>query len=222
MNMYYDNFLHMLEEENKEGCVEFALSKLESGELDLVTLYTEILEPSLNNMTCKLNEKKVCVWKEHIRTSIVRTIIECCYPYLLKEKRKNNIKSSKGSVVVVCPPEEYHEIGALMVADFFELNGFDTVFVGSNTPKEDFIGAIEYIEPKYVAISVTNYYNLVAAKAIIQEIKHKAKYPVKLLVGGYAFNANPESYKQIGADRLLQTYEEIRKFGEEGYNEASL
>lgn len=215
MDTYYNDFLKMLEEENKEGCVEFALSKLESGELDVVTLYTKILEPSLNNMTCKLKDKKICVWKEHVRTSIVRTILECTYPYLLKEKRKNNIGGNKGKVAIVCPPEEYHEIGARMVADFFELNGFDAIFVGSNTPRKDFIEAIDYIRPKYVAISVTNYYNLVAAKKIIQEIKSAAKYPVKILVGGYAFNANPDAHKQIGADRLLETYDDIKRFVEE-------
>ncbi len=216
MDMYYDKFLHMLEEEDKENCVEFALSKLESGEIDVITLYKEILEPSLNNMTCKLSEKKICVWKEHVRTSIVRTILECSYPYILKEKKKNHVKNNKGKIVVVCPPEEYHEIGAIMAANFFILNGFDTIFVGSNTPKEDFIGAIDYIKPKYVAISVTNYYNLVAAKNIIKEIKNTANYPIQILVGGYAFNSNPDALYQIGADRLLQTYEDIKKFGEEG------
>lgn len=215
MNMYYKNFLEMIEEENKEGCVEFVLSKLESGDIDLITLYTEILEPSLNNMNCKVSEKNICVWKEHIRTSIVRTILECSYPYILKEKRKNNIKTDKGKVVVICPPEEYHDIGALIASNFYILNGFDTIFIGSNTPKEDFIEAINYINPEYVVISVTNYYNLVAVKAVVKAIRDTAKYPVKIIVGGHAFNSNPEIYAHIGADRLLQTYEDIKKFGEE-------
>lgn len=47
----------MLEEEDKEGCVNFVLSKLESGKIDVINLYTKVLEPSLNNMTCKLSEK---------------------------------------------------------------------------------------------------------------------------------------------------------------------
>lgn len=213
MNMYYEGFLKMLEEEDKQGCVEFVLKRLESGDIDVVTLYTQILEPSLNNMTCKLNEKNICVWKEHVRTSIVRTILECSYPYILREKSKNNVISKNERIAVVCPPEEYHEIGAIMAANFFILNGFDTLYVGSNTPKKDFIEAINYIKPDYVAISVTNYYNLVAAKNIIQEVKNTAKYPVEILVGGYAFNCNPDIYKQIGADKLLKTYEDIKKFG---------
>ncbi|MBU3193034.1 cobalamin B12-binding domain-containing protein [Clostridium algidicarnis] len=222
MNAYYDEFLHMLDEEDKEGCVKFVLSKLESGKIDVINLYTKILEPSLNNMTCKLNEKTICVWKEHVRTSIVRTILECSYPYILKEINKNGIKQDKGRLVVVCPPEEHHEIGALMAADFFLMNGFDTIYVGSNTPKEDFIKAIDYIKPKYVDISITNYYNLIAAKNIIQEIKNTNKYQGEILVGGYAFNSNPDVYKQIGADRLLQTYQDIKSFGEEKHYEASL
>lgn len=58
-------------------------------------------------------------------------------------------------------------------ADFYTLNGFDTVFVGANTPKEDFVSAINIIKPKYVVISVTNYYNIVNAERAdrIVEIK---------------------------------------------------
>lgn len=214
MNKYYEEFLEMLENENKEGCVNFALEKLEKGDVGIITLYSEILTPALNNMTCKLQDKNLCIWKEHVRSSIVRTIIECCYPYILKEKRKYNIKGEKGIVVVVCPPEEYHEIGARIVADFFVLKGYQAIFVGSNTPKEEFLSALKIVKPKYIALSITNYFNLISTKAIIEKIKEHSK-EVKVIVGGSAFLSNPKAYKAIGADKLLMTYEDIEKLEEE-------
>ncbi|WP_027308459.1 B12-binding domain-containing protein [Caloramator sp. ALD01] len=212
---FYDKLMTYLEKEDKESAVEYAINLLSEGKIDILTLYRDILSPSLNNMFCNVDEKEVCVWREHVRSSIVRTIIECAYPFVIKEREKRGVKRRNESVIVVCPQEEYHEIGPRMVADFFTLLGFDTVFVGANTPKEDFASAINVIKPKYVVISVTNYYNIVNAERAIKRLKEKANYDLKIIVGGHAFKSNKEVYKKIGADYLLDTFEEIEAFTKE-------
>ena len=57
-----------------------------------------------------------------------------------------------------------------MVHDYFTLNGFDSTFIGANTPVDVIVDSIEYTNPDYVAISVTNLYNIVNAKKIIEKI----------------------------------------------------
>lgn len=212
---FYDKLMSYLEKEDKESAVEYAINLLSEGKIDILTLYRDILSPSLNNMFCNVDEKEVCVWREHVRSSIVRTIIECAYPFVIKEREKRKVKRKNESVIVVCPQEEYHEIGPRMVADFFTLLGFDTVFVGANTPKEDFVSAINVIKPKYVVISVTNYYNIVNAERAIKKLREEANYDLKIIVGGHAFKSNKEVYKKIGADYLLDTFEEIEAFVKE-------
>lgn len=213
MKEFYEEFIFYLEEENKEKAVKIVLDKLNSEEINIVELYTKILAPSLNNMECKLEDKKICIWREHVRSSIIRTIIECCYPYVIKEKYKeiNNLK-----VVIVCPSEEYHEIGARMAADFFTLCGFNTTFVGSNTPKEDFLSAIDVVKPDYVVISVTNYYNLVLAKRAIEKIKNESNFKGRIFVGGYAFKNNMDSVKKVGAEKYIDSFEDIQMLLKEG------
>lgn len=212
---FYNKLISYLEKEDKEKAVEYAMSLLSDGKVDFITLYRDILSPSLNNMFCNVDEKEICVWREHVRSSIVRTIIECAYPFVIKEREKRGIKKRNQSVIVVCPQEEYHEIGARMVADFYTFLGFDTVFVGANTPKEDFVSAINVIKPRYVVISVTNYYNIVNAERAIKKLREKADYDLKIIVGGYAFKSNKEIYKKIGADYLLDSFEEIEAFTKE-------
>lgn len=213
MRNFYDDFISYLEEENKEKAVQLILNKLDSGEIQIVELYTKVLAPALNNMECKLEDKRICIWREHVRSSIIRTIIECCYPYVIKE-RINEGNSKRA--VIVCPSEEYHEIGARMAADFFVICGFNTTFVGSNTPKEDFMAAIDVVKPDYVVISVTNYYNLVAAKRAIDKIKKEAKFKGIIIVGGHAFKNNMVAVKQVGAEKYIDSFEDIEKLSEEG------
>lgn len=204
----YEEFLELLEAENKQQAVLFALDLLDSGKMDVITLYTQILTPALNQMECRLNDKKICIWKEHVRTAIVRTIIECCYPYVEKEREKLGMTQNK-TAVVLCPPEEYHDLGARMAADFFTLCGYNAIYVGSNTPYQDFYNAAELIKPHIIAISITNYYTLVISKKIISELKKLLGDTTKIAVGGYAVRQHTGNFEALGADYWAESFEDI-------------
>ncbi len=210
METIYKQFEVFFEEENKEEAVKYIIGKLQAGELDVIELYTKILTPSLNNMTCKLADKRICIWKEHVKTAIVRTIVENCYSYVIHKRNDLNYPK-RGVAAILCPPEEYHDLGARMVADFFTIGGYEAIYVGSNTPYQDFYNAVHVIKPEVVAISVSNYYNLVAAKKMIEELKKALDYPLKIVVGGHAFHDDAEKYKLIGADYYASSYEDILK-----------
>ena len=201
--------------EDKEKAVSLVINALDKQKIDIPALYENILRPALTDISSDEKEQEITIWQEHIRSAIVRTILECCYPYLLKERDKSGQRKNGKKVIIICPAEEYHEIGARMAADYFTLCGYDAVFVGGNTPRGDFISALEVIVPAYVGISVSNYYNAVAAERTIKEIKEKSP-EVKVLAGGYAFKRNPELHKQIGADLYISGLDDIRRLsGEE-------
>lgn len=206
-------FTEILQSENKEEAVKFALGLLSEGKIGVVELYTEILGPALNNMYCSLAEKDICVWKEHVRTAIVRTIVENCYTYVLGEREKTH-PTKKGTAVIVCPPEEYHDLGARMVADFFTICGFDSVFIGSNTPFDNFYNAAKLIKPDVIAISVSNYYNIVVTKKIIEDLRKKIGNETKIFVGGYAFSTNRNNVALVGADYYAGSFEDIKSITE--------
>jgi methanogenic corrinoid protein MtbC1 len=202
-----------MQTEDKAAALNFAIDKLKNKELDIVTLYTEILSPSLTTMVAQEKDDSF-IWKEHIRSSIIRTIIENCYPYVIEERAtKYKIKSNK-KIAVVCPSEEYHEIGARMISDFFTLVGYDSTFVGSNTPKEEFVNVLKHLGLDYIAISVSNYFNLVTAKKTIEKIK-ELDSKVTILVGGYAFKHNLNAYKELQAHKYIETFEDILKLAKE-------
>lgn len=200
----FNKFIKLLESEDKEKCVNFILEQLKTNKITIIPLYEEILKPSLNTIECSL-QKQLCIWKEHVRSSIIRGIIECCYPYVLKEKKTSNNKT----IVIMCPDGEYHEIGARMITDIFTIYGFVTIFVGANNPKSEFIDVINIIKPDYIAISVTSFYNLVSAEKTITDIRVKSNYDIKIIVGGNAFKDKKNLYKDIGADILIKDNKDI-------------
>ncbi len=218
MKEIYNEFIKYFYEEDKEKTVLFILDKLAKKEIDIIDLYTMVLTPALNNLTCELADKRICIWKEHIKTAIVRTIVESAYPFVIEKERQlreTRNEYRKGSAVVICPPEEYHDLGARMSADFLTMNGFDTIYVGSNTPYEDFYNAVEVINPDVIAISVSNYYNIVATKRIIQDLKEVKKIKAKIVVGGQAFNHDTSNFEKVKADYYARTFDDIKKIAEE-------
>jgi methanogenic corrinoid protein MtbC1 len=117
------------------------------------------------------------------------------------------------TVLVLCPEKELHELGARMVADFFTLHGYKSVFIGANTPREQIRAAVTTEKPAVLAVSVTDYFNLVeAGKAIArlrETLSSQGLSGTRIFVGGHAFSENPDMVRQIRADGLLRTYEDI-------------
>lgn len=211
MQKTLEQFQKFLKAENKELAVKYIMEKLESKEIDVINLYCNILTPSLNQMECSPEEEKIAIYKEHVKTAIVRTILECSYPYVLLKREELGL-AKKGVAIILCPPEEYHEIGARMAADFFAIAGYETVFTGSNTPYQDVYNALNIIRPKLIAISVTNYFNLVAAKRMISELKQILTLSTKIVVGGHAFQDDENKYRIIGADYYVKSFDDILTF----------
>ncbi|WP_163195677.1 cobalamin B12-binding domain-containing protein [Clostridium thermarum] len=206
----YEEFIRHLDGEDKEASVNYIMDKVEKQEISVVDLYEQVLAPALNNMVCRIEDKRLCIWKEHARSAIVRTIIECCYPYVMKERRRLNIVDRGERVVIICPSEEYHELGARMGADFFMLSGYDALFIGSNTPQEDFLQGVEALKPEYIVISVSNYYNLVTAKKLVNAIK-RVHSSVTIVAAGLAFKDHKDNFKKIGADKLIEKFTDIQE-----------
>ncbi|MDW7658472.1 MAG: cobalamin-dependent protein [Bacillota bacterium] len=201
-------FRDALERMDKPLCVRLAVQMLQSKEQDIVGLYTQVLAPTLNNMTDSSENQPASIWREHIRSSIIRTIIECCYPYVLTEAEEKGTLTVKGKVVIVSPTDEYHELGARMGSDFFHLCGYETIFVGSNTPRAEMLKGLELENPDYVVINAVNFYNVFKVQKIVAEIK-AAMPGLNILASGYAFRQDPNLYHKIGAISVIRTIDDI-------------
>lgn len=215
-----DKLISFLKNKDKEMATKLCLSFLDNNELTVTQLYEEILTPALNNIIIEYGDNEdELIWNEHVRSGIIRSIIELSYPYVLRERRVN--KNNKINVIVMCPRFEEHELGARMVADFFTIAGFNTTFIGSNTPEKTLLKAVESIEPKYIVISVTNYYNLVATKKTMELINSSSKGSIKYILGGNAFRDEKE-LGIIGGDYLLRSFEDILNLEGVDDHEASI
>lgn len=208
--LWLKTFLQYLDQEQKEEAVTYALDLLKNKLVSIQELYMGLLSPALTSFVCKDEDHDICIWKEHERTSTIRTILEASFPFVIEQKKL--VPQKEKQIVVLCPSEEFHEIGAIMVTHFFLLQGYQAKYIGANTPKDNILSAIAAFHPDYVAFSVTDYYNLVVTKKITEAMK--AKYPnVKIILGGQAFMQNG-ALEQVPHDIYLSSIDDIARMEE--------
>ncbi len=209
---YYDALRRL----DKPDCVGLVVAALQQGAIRIEDLYQDVLSAALNELSDLEDNTPESIWKEHVRSEITRTVIENCYPIIAQQasaRRAADGGKSQGKVLIVLPAEEYHELGARMGADFFELCGFDVQFVGSNTPQDSILQGLSQFHPDYVDLHVVNFYNLFKAKGLIAQIRRQAP-GVKILASGYAFTSEKEQTASFGQVCLIETFQDVASLRE--------
>jgi methanogenic corrinoid protein MtbC1 len=104
-------------------------------------------------------------------------------------------------LVAACVGGDLHEIGVRMVADFFEMAGWDTYYLGANTPVEGIVESVLGRRPHAVAISATMTYHVPAVSDVVRAVRERsAGATPRIIVGGYPFRVDPELWQSVGAD----------------------
>lgn len=188
------DFLKALLDGNHKKCIQIANSLLKSLD-DISVLYINIIQSSLYEVGTLWEQGKISVAEEHLATAVVSIVMASVYNKFYLPKKQ------KGTVVITSSPKELHSIGARMVADLLEFDGWEVYYLGSNVPEEDLIKFISILSPDILAISTTMTYNIDNTKDLISHIRNDDKFSkMKIIVGGFAFTSKPETLKTIGAD----------------------
>lgn len=94
-----------------------------------------------------------------------------------------------------------HHVGANMIADALEAQGWNVRFLGTNLPPTGILKAIEEHQPDAIGISTTMLFNLPKVRWLVAEVRRQfsANTP-RIVVGGSAFRCDTGLAKEVGAD----------------------
>jgi signal transduction histidine kinase len=174
---------------------ERILNLASSGE-SIRRIYLKILQPVLIEIGRMWQENEVGVEDEHYGTALTQIILVELHPFVLRSS-----PLSLGRAIFCSVGDEYHEFGVRMVADFFEMEGWDTYYFGANLPSASLCNAVMKYEPDLVAVSVTLAENLPALEETMRDLRScTLQKPIRILVGGYPFSVDPMLAKAFGAD----------------------
>lgn len=190
-----ETFLQALLQGDHRTCSELG-ERLVDSINDLQEFYTKVVQPSMYIVGDMWEKGQISVSKEHLASALVNKVMASQYIRLMKD-----MELSKGKAVVSSVANEFHEIGAQMVANCLEGDGWDVDFLGSNVPEKDFLEHVFDVSPDIVALSVAMPFNLGPAKRIVQAVKTSGlENPPKVMLGGAAFVSFPHLPMRLGAD----------------------
>ncbi|MBK7866952.1 MAG: cobalamin-dependent protein [Ignavibacteriales bacterium] len=194
-----DEYLGFLLNGDRRSAMNTVMSLYHSG-TPIKDIYLNLFQPIMLETGLLWQTGKITVAHEHFVTAATQLIMSQLYPFLF-----NFNNSTNKNIVVSCVANELHEIGARMVADFFEMEGWDSYYYGANTPVDSVLRALENHNAQVLAISATMTYHLKDVENFISKVKHTPDFEnVKIIVGGYPFKIAKNLWKDIGADGFAE------------------
>lgn len=177
-NMLFQNYFAALLAGDKKGCFIIVQDLLEKN-IEIRELYAQLFQRSLYKVGELWEVNEISVGREHLATSITERMLNATYHYIFIGRNAGK------KVLVACASNEYHQIGGKMVADIFEMHGWDSQFLGA-TPIMELLRFTDEIKPDLIALSFAVSSNLPVLKTTVEAIQAEFG-DIDIFVGGYAF-----------------------------------
>jgi MerR family transcriptional regulator, light-induced transcriptional regulator len=163
-------------------------------------IYTGIFQPVLWETGRLWQQDRATIAQEHYVSSEIRLMMDQLHDRIAAAGGTNRRQKK---VVASCAGEELHEIGIRMVADFFEMDGWDVYCTGANIPAKSIISAVKDQQPMVLTLSITMPSRLPDLHYLIRSLRaDKDTAQVKIIVGGFPFSILPDLWKKVGADAV--------------------
>jgi methanogenic corrinoid protein MtbC1 len=199
-----NSFLAAVLEGDHRKCLNIATMSTPTGR-DIEQFYLNIIQPVMYEIGIFWERGSISVAQEHLASAIVGRVMAS-----LSMMEVTSEKTTK-KAVITSAPNEFHEIGAWMISDILEHEGWDVRYLGANTPANDLLDLLRSFQPKVLALSVTMPFNILKAKEIINTIKEDKKLNrIMIIIGGRPFNENIELWRSTGADNFAANAMEIK------------
>lgn len=193
-------YLDYLLNANTKGAMALITEYMKNS-IPLTDICADIISTAMRQVGDLWHQHLISVDTEHYCTSVTQMALSQLYPLIFGQERKGK------SILVACVGSELHEIGARMVADLFEYDGWDSIYLGAAVPVDAIESAIAENHPDLTALSVTMPQHLPLCKDAVKRLREL--YPdVKIAVGGNAFSET-EVWKNWGVDAYIPDVREL-------------
>ncbi len=185
-------YLDALMAGDRHKASRLVMDKVTAG-MTIPEVYLDVFQPALREVGRLWQMNRITVAHEHFATAATQAIMAQLYPHIFKAGTKHH------TVIATCVGGELHEIGARMVGDCLELDGWDTHYLGANSPAKGIIRLLRERQADLLAVSATLTAHLHQLADLIGEVRQELEH-LPILVGGYPFNLDPSLCSKLGAD----------------------
>lgn len=186
------SYLVSLLEGDRRRAASLVIEPVREGGLGAHEAYTGVLVPALREVGRLWHMNELSIAEEHFATNTTRHVMSQLAALLPRRPVRHR-------AAVVCAVQgNTHDIGARVVADFLEADGWRVIDMGADVPIDEIVASIEIFKADLVALSAMLRVHIRAAEIAIQAIRERfAATPV--IVGGPAFQGPESLWRDIHA-----------------------
>jgi methanogenic corrinoid protein MtbC1 len=144
-------------------------------------IYMDVFQEALYEIGRLWETNQITVADEHMGTAITQYVMSNLYQHL------EIADEQRGKVVMTGVQGELHQVGANMVADVLEADGWDVRFLGANVPAEGVLQSIRQHGPDLFGISSTMFFNIPKVIQLVEAVRKEFGDSVSIMLGGGAF-----------------------------------
>lgn len=167
---------------NSRGALRLIVDEALGHGISVKDIYLHILQAAQYRIGRLWQQNQITVAQEHMATAISQLVLAHLYPDLPRAP------SNQKLVLLGCTAGEFHDLGARMSADFFEMAGFTVHYLGANVPTDSLLAMVRSEGPDLLAFSTTMTFNLPILRDAVLRSREAAGDRLQIAAGGQALS----------------------------------
>jgi MerR family transcriptional regulator, light-induced transcriptional regulator len=169
----------------------------------ILDVYLDVLRPVLAEIGHRWATGELNVAEEHYGTATAQALLDALSARLPRPPGDGRL------AVVTGTPGEQHALGARMVADFLEADGWEVLLLGPGAPAHDLAELVDLERPDVVALSTATAGALPGVVEVLGALGELRPRPF-IVVGGQFWTAETSAVAaELGADAVIHDPREL-------------
>lgn len=166
-----------------------------AGGTSIREIYLHVFQPAQYELGRLWQTNRITVAQEHYCTAATQLVMSQLYEHVFRSTKNGH------RMVATSVADNLHEIGVRMVADFFEMDGWDSYYLGASVPHAAVLATVADRNAEVLAISAALAPQVEEVRQLITAVRARPDISgITILVGGLAFNRDVNLWRHVGAD----------------------
>jgi len=184
------SYLHAQLESDRREAVRLLVEDGFNRGASVVSLMLDVIQPAQREIGRLWQSNRLTIADEHQATAISQVALAHLYQLASRGQPRGK------RILVACVEGERHDMGARVVADLLDFEGFDVFFLGADVPVASLADKVRAARPDLVVLSVTMTFHQDALRRSVAAIRDFAP-GLPIAGGGHAFAWCPELASEL-------------------------
>ena len=167
-----------------------------TAEQGYVEMAVNLIQPALYRIGEGWQVRQVSVAQEHLATALAQRLL------VRQFVEATPARGNGRKALFACIPSNQHAVGLRIVADAFELDGWEVDYCGADTPADSLVECIQEVQPELVGLSIALIRQLPVLKDVVDRIRSACGDAApRIIAGGGGLDGVPNLAERLGLDQ---------------------